>query len=91
MSKIQNSAPMPGKLFPNLRGAKGAELEIFLDFYPKLPKILHSTAMKVQKLFPQGPKLETLPRYLSGPTPKYSPLDPISNSTTLCSGRYLAY
>ena len=63
-----------GKLFPNLRGAEGAELAKILDFYPKLPKIPHSTAMKVQKLFPQGPKFETLPGCLSGPTPKYSPL-----------------
>ena len=42
------------KLFPNLRGAEGAELQFFLDFYPKLPKIPHSTAMKVQKLFPRA-------------------------------------
>ena len=55
--------PMPwAKLFPNLRGAEGAELAKILDFYPKLPKILYFTTMKIQKLFPRSPKLETLPR-----------------------------
>ena len=43
-----------GKLFPNLRGAEGAELAKILDFYPKLPKILYFTTMKIQNFSPEA-------------------------------------
>ena len=43
-----------GKLFPNLRCAEGAELAKILDFYPKLPKILYFTTMKIQNFSPEA-------------------------------------
>ena len=51
-----------GETFPQLARRRRRRASENLDFYPKLPKILYFTTMKIQKLFPIGPKLETLPR-----------------------------